>query len=236
LLSRLLSVATLPVLALSLAGAAGAQQIVGSLPSRSPYHDVAGGQRVTLFGGYFMPQKDEIGATPRSGPMLGLRYGVSVGSAAEFFARGAAIHSHRAAFDPTAAPAARALGDVTQSLYLMDLGFAVNVTGAKSWHRIIPTASFSVGILTGPATAKKDPYSFGTQFAISSAAGFRIVPSNSFELRFEAGSTLYQSHYPTAYFTTTSANTTALLGSGTAKSGYRNAWSLTAGASVPIFR
>lgn len=218
------------------AAPAGAQQVVGYPPARSPYRDVESSQRVSLFGGYFRPQNDEIGATPRGGPILGLRYEIPVGGPAAFTVRGAYIDSHRTAYDPTLAAGARGLGDMRQSLFLADLGFALNVTGQKSWHSIIPTVAFGLGVITGPTTAAKDPYRFGTQFAISSAVGVRIVPSSSFELRVEAGSLLYQNRYPTPYFTSTTIGVAPLLGSGTAKSGYRNAWTLTAGIAVPVFR
>lgn len=227
----------LALLALAALGAAPAgAQIVGYPPARSPYRDVESSQRVTLFGGYFRPQKDEIGATPRGGPLVGLRYEIPVGGPAVFTVRGAYIASHRTAYDPTLAAGARALGDTRQSLFLADLGFGLNLTGQKSWHSLIPTVGFGLGVITGGTTVAKDPYRFGTQFAISSAIGVRVVPSSSFEFRVEAGSLLYQNHYPTPYFTSTTTGVAPLLGSGTAKSGYRNAWTLTAGVAIPIFR
>lgn len=213
-----------------------AQGVVGYPPERSPYRDVPDWQRITFFGGYFIPQKDEIGATPRSGPIAGFRYEVSVGGPAQFVARAAYVASHRAAFDPTRPQATRSLGDVRQALYLADVGFALNLTGQKSWHHIIPVTTFGLGVITGPGTAARDPYRFGTQFAISSAIGVRIVPAGTYELRLEAGSTLYQSRYPGSYFISPDAATPPLLGARTARSGFRNAWSLTAGLAVPIFR
>lgn len=233
--TRLAAAAAL-LLAAMLGAAAAAAQDVGYPPARSPYRDIDPGQRVTLFGGYFTPQKDEIGATPRAGPMLGAQYEITVGGPAQFTVRGAYVDSRRTAFDPALPAASRSLGAVKQPLYIADLGFSVNLTGQKSWRSLIPTAAIALGVVSGPRTTAKDPYALGTQFAISTMLGLRIVPEGSYELRLGAGSTLYQNRYPAAYFTDPSATGTPLLGRSVAKSGYRNAWSATAGVAVPIFR
>lgn len=228
------------VLALSLLAAApvAAQSVVGYPPPESPYRDVQPSQHITLFGGYFHAQQDEIGATPRGGPLFGLRYDIPVSGPAEFFARVERVSSHRTAFDPTLPAGTRSLGDQSVGLFLADLGFALNLTGQKSWHGLIPTIGLGLGVASAsqPSTGGKDPYKFGTQFAIRTDAGLRIIPGNSYELRLMVGNTLYQNHYPAGYYALPTGVTTPLLGTTTARSGYRTNWSYTAGVAVPLFR
>lgn len=215
-----------------------AQTIIGRSPAESPYRDVQPSQHLTILGGYFHTQHDEIGATPRSGALFGLRYDLPVSGPAEFYARGQRVSSHRLAFDPTLPSASRSLGDQSVPLYIVDLGFALNLTGQKSWHGIIPVIGFGLGVASAsePSTAGKDPYKFGTQFAITTDAGLRIVPGNSFELRLMVGNTLYQNHYPAGYYVTPIAGTAPLLTANTSRSGYRANLSYTAGLAVPLFR
>ncbi len=212
--------------------------VVGHRPADSPFHDVKPSQHITVFGGYFDTPQDEIGATPRGGALIGLRYDLPVSGPAEFFVRAQRVSSHRTAFDPSLPAATRSLGDQSVPLYVADLGFALNLTGQKSWHSLIPVIGLGAGIATASnsSTGGKDPYNFGTQFAITADAGLRIVPGNSYEIRLMAGNVLYQNHYPTAYYAAPVAGANPLLSANTARSGYRANWTYTAGLAVPLFR
>ena len=212
-----------------------AQVVVGHTPETSPYRDITATQRVTLFGGYFKTQADEIGATPQSGPAIGIRYDLPVAGPADFFARFERVNSHREAFDPTLSGSARSLGRQNMSMYVADLGFSINLTGRRTWHGITPAVGFGLGVVSAPATTAKDPYSFGTQFAFSADAGIRFNPNNSYEFRLGAGPTFYQNHYPAAYYATPTASA-ALVAASTARSGFKRGMSYTAGLSIPVFR
>lgn len=212
-----------------------AQVVVGHPPETSPYHDINAYQRFTLFGGYFKAQGDGLSTSPQSGPAFGLRYDLPVAGPADFFVRLERVNSHRNAYDPALPTATRALGQQNLTLYSGDLGFALNLTGRRTWHGIIPTVNFGLGVVSATGTTKNDPYSFGTQFAFSTGFGIRYNPSNSYEIRFEAVPTFYQNHYPAAYFTAP-AGTTPLLSNTSQRSGYQHSISYTAGLSVPVFR
>jgi hypothetical protein len=222
--------------ALALPPALPAQVVVGHTPENSPFRDITASQKITIFGGYFAAQSDEIGATPQSGPVIGLRYDLPIAGPADFFVRGERVSSYREAFDPTKLPATRDLGRQNVAMWSGDLGFALNLTGRRTWHGIIPSLSFGLGIITAPSTTEHDPYDFGTQFAFSGDFGIRINPSNSYEIRLDAGTIFYQNHYPAAYFVSPAAGVDALLPLSTGRSGYRHAMNYTAGLSVPIFR
>lgn len=238
-MSKLL--AALPALALAILAPAtatlSAQTIVGHTPATSPFRDIKPSQHLTLFGGYFRPQHDEIGATPQAGPTFGLRYELPVAGPADFFVRAQRVSSHRTSFDPNLPPATRNLGDQNVGMYVADLGFAFDLTGRKSWHSVIPVVDFGLGVASAPGkSSSKDPYDFGTQFAINLDAGLRIVPSNSYELRLMVGTSSYQNHYPAAYFVTPTVGVPPLLSIDTPKSGFRTALSYTAGLAIPLFR
>jgi hypothetical protein len=230
------------LLALSLASLAAApsalsaQVVVGHTPETSPFHDITASQRLTLFGGYFKTQGDEIGATPQSGPTIGLRYDLPVAGPADFFTRVERVSSHREAFDPPLPAETRSLGRQSVAMYVADLGFALNLTGRRTWHGIIPAVSFGLGVVSAPSTTAKDPYDFGTQFAFSADFGIRINPSNSYEFRLNAGPTFYQNHYPAAYYVPPSTTTAALLQPSTSRSGFRHGMNYNAGLSIPLFR
>jgi hypothetical protein len=212
-----------------------AQVVVGHTPETSPFRDITASQRITLFGGYFKAQSDEIGATPQSGPAFGLRYDLPVAGPADFFVRVERVSSHREAFNPALPAETRSLGRQSVGLYVADLGFALNLTGRRTWHGIIPAVSFGLGVVSATGTTAKDPYDFGTQFAFSTDFGIRFNPSNSYEFRLNAGPTFYQNHYPAAYYLPVSTSG-ALLPPSTARSGFRHGMNYTAGLSVPVFR
>jgi outer membrane protein with beta-barrel domain len=215
--------------------ALAAQVVVGHTPETSPYRDITASQRLTIFGGYFNVQQDEVGATPQGGASIGLRYSIPVAGPADFYARFERVSSHREAFNPTKPAETRSLGTQNLGLYVADLGFDFNLTGRRTWHGLVPLIGFGLGITSAPTTTKDDPYDFGTQFSFSLEGGIRFNPTNSYEIRFNARPTFYQNHYPAQYFATP-AGSTPLLDKGAARSGFRHAIDYTAGLSLPLFR
>lgn len=214
---------------------AAAQVVVGHTPETSPFHDITSSQRITLFGGYFHGQGDPLGTSPQSGPSVGLRYDLPVSGPADFYVRTQHVSSHRYAYDPTLPTGTRALGRQSLSLVSAELGFALNLTGRRTWHGFIPALGFGLGIVSAPGTTGKDPYTFGTQFEFSGTVGVRFNPSNSYELRVDAGPMFYQNHYPLAYFNAP-AGSTPLLATTTSRNGYQRSMNYTAGLSIPVFR
>jgi hypothetical protein len=208
-------------------------QVIGHPPSQSPYTDIESPQRIWLFGGYFKGGKDVAGAAPQSAPLFGAQYEVTVGGPAQFFVRVQRVSSQRATYNPAAPTAKR--DTVGDPLWLTDLGFSFNLTGQKSWHRIVPTIAFGIGIAGLKQAKSTDPYDFGTQFQISTDFNINYMLTNSSELRLGVGNTLYQNHYPNAYYVA-NGSTPALLGTNVPKSSYLSNWRFTAGLAVPIFR
>ena len=214
--------------------AAQATQEVGHPPSESPFRDIQSPQKITLFGGYYTSGKDDIGAAPGSAPIVGVRYEVTVGGPAQFFARVSRVGSDRESYNPALTQALRPQGKVSDPLWLTDVGFSFNLTGQRSWHHLVPAVGFGIGVASATKKAPDDPYRFGTQFSFSTDFLLRYVPSTAYEVRVGVSNVFYQNHYPNGYYTTGADNTALLTTEG--KSSYLPNVMLTAGLSVPLFR
>jgi hypothetical protein len=215
------------------ATSAGAQ--VGHLPQSSPYRDVETSQEITLFGGHYSAGGDKLNVTPQGGPMFGIRYEKHVGGPAFLMVRWSHVNSERNAIDPTKSGAAAQLGRKNVSINLWDADLALNLTGQKSFHRIVPIVNLGVGIASCSCTIDPDPYKFGTPFAFSFGGGLRYVPGGRFQLRVDWNDYLYQLKYPAQYYVNTTG-TGAAAPSSQARSFWKNNGALTVGASLLFFR
>jgi len=213
-----------------------AQVDVGSAPTRSPFRDLEFKHELTAFGGYYFAAKDPAGVAPRSAPMGGLRYELVIGGPVEFVARIARINSERQVINPLEPRASRDLGVQSWPVYLTDLGFALNLTGQRSWHGIVPVLNGGIGLASDlDKKDEDDPFNVGTTFAFSFGGGLRIVPGGRFQLRADAGTWIYEYKYPTTYYVTTSDNTT-VLPINQAKNFWKKNLGLSLGASYLLFR
>ena len=214
-------------------GVANAQ--VGHLPAQSPFVDLENDQEITFFGGYYNAGSDPIGVAPRSGPMLGARYEIHVGGPAHFMARFARVNSERFPVDPEQSGAAAQLGKRKVGLNLLDVNLVVNLTGQKSFHRIVPVLNLGAGIATCSCTVEPDPYKFGTPFAFSLGGGLRFVPGGRFQMRVDVNDYLYQLKYPGAYYEPATGGGT-IASPRQARTLWKNNLAVTLGASYLFFR
>ena len=208
---------------------------VGYPPERSPFRDLEYRHELTLFGGSYSAGKDPAGVAPQGGPMAGLRYELRVGGPAHLMVRAAYVDSERAALDPSEPAASRDLGIHASPLYMLDAGISVNLTGQKSYRRLVPTINAGIGVVSGGKDVENDPYRFGTPFAITYGAGLRYVPPGRFALRLGVDAYLYRLKYPMAYFATTSDGT-AVIDARQSTNFWKNNVALTIGASYLFFR
>ena len=208
---------------------------VGHLPERSPYRDVETKQEFTFFGGRYQAGKESLGIAPRGGGLFGVRYQIHVGGPAFLMARWSHINTDRLAIDPTKIGAARQLGKRNVSVNLYDLDLALNLTGEKSFHHIVPVVNLGAGIASCGCSVESDPYTFGTPFAFTFGGGLKFVPGGRFQLTVDWNNYLYQLKYPTAYYVTPTGGTPAVAGN-QARSFWKNNRALTVGASLLFFR
>ncbi len=215
--------------------AAGTPQ-VGYPTDRSPFADLQYRQELTIFGGHFRAGTEPAGVAPRSGPMVGGRYEITVGGPAQLYVRTSRVFSERMALDPTKPAATRNLGISKVPLYLADLGISMNLTGQRSFHGIVPSLAVGAGVVsTLNSKVEKDPYKLGTTFAFSFGGGLRILPTERMQIRVDGGTHMYQIRYPTEYSTPASDNT-SVIPSDQAKSFWKSNPSVTVGLSYLFFR
>ncbi len=215
--------------------AATARAQVGHLPDNSPYRDLEARQEFTFFGGQYTAGKDPIGIAPGDGQMFGIRYQVHVGGPAFMVGRWSHVNTERFAIDPTKTGTARQLGKQNVSVNLFDIDLALNLTGEKSFHHIVPVIDLGAGIAACGCQVASDPYTFGTPFAFSFGGGLRYVPGGRFQLTFDWNDYLYQLKYPTAYYVNPIGGTAAVTGN-QARSFWKTSRALTLGASLLFFR
>src|SRR5574341_2142073 len=105
------------------------QAQVGHDPAHSPYHDLRATHQFTLSGGYLAGGGGQAGVGPRQGPLLGLRYSLSLGAVElRLGVHAADLDRHMA--DPTAPPDKQAAGVAPQQVLISDVGFSLRLTGA----------------------------------------------------------------------------------------------------------
>jgi hypothetical protein len=208
----------------------------GYSPPKSPFRDLDYHQELTLFGGYYMAANDPAGVAPKSGPMEGIRYEVTVGGPAQIVVKLTRVNSDRNVVDPTKPAASRQLGSQSWPVYLVDAGMSLNLTGQRSFHGIVPVIYTGVGLASDlDKSVDADPFNLGTTFAFSLAGGLRIVPGGRFQVRADVGTYLYQIKYPTGYYVTATDNT-AVLPANQAKNFWKRNGAFTLGVSYLLFR
>lgn len=214
--------------------AVNANAQVGHLPQNSPYRDLDTRQEFTFFGGRYSAGEDPIAIAPRDGPMFGVRYQIHVGGPAFLMARWSHVNSERFGIDPTKTGTARQLGKQNVSVNIYDLDLALNLTGQKSFHHIVPVINLGAGVASCGCSIPNDPYTFGTPFAFTLGGGLRWVPGGRFQLTADWNDYLYQLKYPTAYYLAPTGGTAAV--SNQQRSFWKNNRALTIGASLLFFR
>lgn len=196
------------ILLMALASSAAAQ--VGYDPGKSPYRDLDKSQEITVTTGQLRAQSDPAHVAPQSGAWLGLKYQWLVAGPVSITAEAARVGSERRVLDPLLTATCTAgtgldcklLRTYRWPVYFADLGMALNLTGPRSFHSLVPEVRGGLGFLTDFHT-KGDlgDFAVGTQFALSYGAGIRYVPGGRYQFRFDFGDRLYQIHYPESYFT-----------------------------------
>lgn len=222
--------------AIGSAVAAPARAQVGYPPDRSPYFDLEFRQELTPFAGYFFASEDPARVAPRSGPMVGARYDVRIGGPAQLTVRAVRVFSERTPIDPTKPVGQRALGSQSWPLYAGDLSLSINLTGQKSFHRLVPVVNGGIGIASDfRGDEDIGGYSFGTSFAFLFGGGIRWVPGGRFQLRLDVGDYLYQVQYPDSY-TVATETSPAVLKPSQGRSSWQHNAAITLGASYLFFR
>jgi hypothetical protein len=184
---------------LMLAAAPAAAQ-VGHPPSKSPYRDVPFKQEVTLYGGSYQGAIGKAGVGPTGGPVIGVRYSIRLGGPIEATAHLARVATSRMVKDPAKVGDDRLVGEQSFGLYLADVGFALNLTGQKSYHGFVPVVGAGLGVVSGSGSPDVGDFKVGTPFALNFRAALRYIPKGNISARLELSDNMFQLSYPSAYF------------------------------------
>jgi len=219
-----------------IASTAGAQ--VGYPPTRSPYLDLTYSQEITAIAGYYWGRSDPAGVAPKSAALAGVHYEWRAGGPAHLTGELVRIASSRTVLDPSKPAASRSLGEQSWPIYGADFGLGMSLTGARSWHELVPEIKAGVGFLSD-FKGKSDigGFKYGTRFALTWGAALRYVPSGGsrYQIRADLTNRLSSIRYPDAYFRPTTTGVTPIL-TGKDQSVWRNNPSLSIGLSYLFSR
>jgi hypothetical protein len=212
-------------------GSALGAQTVGSLPDKSPFADLHDGQRLGVFAGMLFTGKDVAGVNPKSAPMVGVHYDISVGGPAYLTATLFGASTTRTVLDYTRSAATRNIGTQATDLVGANIGLAVSATGERSWKGIQPLVDIGVGIMAAPSD-KQDVsgYQFGAAFSFSYGLGVRWASGHNSEFRLDLNQYWWSLKYPETYRSTqgdpVAIKPNGALASWTANTALTVAWSL----------
>lgn len=215
--------------------ASTARAQVGYPPARSPYLDLEYSQEFTPIVGYYIGRDDPAGVVPGNGALVGLHYEWRAGGPAHLTGEVARIASSRTVLDPAKPASTRNLGERSWPLWSADFGLGMSLTGARSWHKLVPEVKAGVGFMSDFKSADVGDFKYGTRFALTWGAALRYVPGGRYQLRADFSNRLTSIRYPDVYFRPPTSGLTPIL-TGKDQSVWRNNPSLTIGISYLFSR
>lgn len=224
-----MTIRSFALLGLCVLAPAIAEAQVGHTPRNSPYRDLARRQELTFFAGQYQASEDPAKVAPQSGPTFGAHYEFHITGPAYFTANSAIVLSERQVVDPTKLLTDRFLGKESVNMLLTDIGFALNLTGYKSWHGIVPSLGGGLGIGAGFDSPDVGGYKFGYPFLLAFRPAIKIVPGGRWQGRIDAANYFYRIRYPDSYFTKSTADPSVLD-----PTAGRNVWKRNLGLTAGI--
>jgi hypothetical protein len=188
--------------AMVMIGSAGLNAQVGSTPERSPFRDAEIRQNVSLLLGQSFGGHDKVGAAPRGGTAVGVRYDINLGAAPIAFT--SVLMRQAASRDilQPGLPLTNRIGaTVSQPLWMLDAAFTLLLTGNRSWHSFVPSTTFGVGIVTdNRAVTDSSKFQFGNRFAPILGFGLKYAPQRSrWTVRADITNRFYSVPYPQTF-------------------------------------
>jgi hypothetical protein len=224
------------LIALVQAAASAGAQVVGYPPGHSPYLDLEYSQELTPILGYYWGRVDPAAVAPGNGGLVGLHYEWRAGGPAHLYGEVAHIGSSRTVLDPAKPTSTRDLGERSWPIWSADAGLGMSLTGARSWHNVVPMVKAGVGLMSDFKSADVGGFKYGTRFALTWGAALRYVPAGSrYQIRADFSNRLTSIRYPDVYFRPLVAGVTPIL-SGKDQSVWRNNPALTIGISYLFSR
>ena len=208
---------------------------VGHDPASSPYTDLEYSQEITPFFGYTKARHDPAGVAPKSAPLAGVRWEWSLTGPLALSSEVTRTFSSRDVVDPTKPLATRPQGSESAPVYSADVALALNLTGRKSWHHLVPQLRAGMGFVNSPAKDASSGFAFGTPFAFTFGGGVKLVPGGRVQLRADLTDRVFKLSYPDSYYRPATDNT-AVLDDQTPRSFYTHHLGITLGVSYLFAR
>lgn len=218
------------VLVALFAAALPASAQVGYDPAHSPFRDLEHRQELTWLVGYLRARHDPASVAPRSATLTGVRYELNLTGPLDLSADLTRSFSERLKLDPAKPAATREQGMQSAPVYAADVALALDLTGRKSWHYLVPQIRAGVGLVSSRAKDDSSGYSFGTPFAFNFGGGLKFVPGGRLQLRMDLTDRIFKLSYPDSYYRKASDNT-SVLNDPTPRSFYTHHTALTVGVS-----
>lgn len=175
---------------------------------RSPYRFLDNKQSASAFAGYMMTSKGALNLGAESAPIFGGRYTLILSGPFAIEADGGFFSSTRLVHDTIPGDTARrVIGEADMSLILAMGSLRFNLTGPRTFHRLLPYVLFGAGAVidlsnTAPVEADLPSdvrFKTGTRFAGQLGGGLEWLPSESFGFRIDARNILWKMNTPEAF-------------------------------------
>ena len=185
---------------IGLAIAAPLRAQVGHDPAGSPFHDLISTQGLSISFGRFAGNATVAGVGAKPGAFIGVRFDTRLSGPMDFWASVGHIASSRLVVDPTGT-VIKVTGPIDLSLIAADVGIALNLTGAKTWHHVAPFVGIGLGILS-PSKSVTDPggYSAASNFSFIPTVGARIFLGRTLAVRLDARDYYFRYEWPLSYY------------------------------------
>lgn len=224
----------LALLLLGTSRVAGAQ--VGYDPLHSPYRDADQSHEWSVLVGHYTARPDPAGVAPQGGELVGLLYGWHAGGPIYLTGSLTRIASQRLVLDPASPTSARRLGLAYWPLFDVDGQMEIALTGARTYHRVMPLTKFGFGLISDRHTRSDvGDFSFGTRFEFVWGAGFRWLASDRWAVRGDWTNRFYSMGYPETYYRL-AKDSTSVVTAHQAKSFWRNNPAFSIGLSYMPWR
>jgi hypothetical protein len=192
------------LLAASLVCAGKLEAQVGHDPAHSPYRDITNSKSVTLLYGDVGGDGGKAGVGPHNGRSFGARFDLRISAPIQFGLTVQKAELERFVVSADDSVATRRKGPVDQDLTMIELSMQLNLTGKKTWHRLAPFISGSVGWTHGTdrlpkGLADSSGFRFGNKFYLVPSIGFRAYVTQNLFLRAEARQLFWKLNYPRSY-------------------------------------
>jgi len=208
---------------------------VGYTPRNSPFRDLEHRQELTWYGGLYQTSPDPANVGPKSGVTAGMHYELRLAGPAYFTANLGGVLTERRVIDPNQLIPNRFVGNESMTILLSDVGFALNLTGFKSWHGLVPSLGGGLGLAAGFDSPDVGQFKYGYPFLLVARPAIKFAAQGRWQGRLEATNYFQRIRYPQTYFTKTTADPT-VLPVGSSESVWKRNLALTLGITYAFGR